>query len=106
MEEREKKDLYKTSLKRETAYIVFMASCETDLSLLPQPITRTEKRLYELCKERSIALTFVPSKGDAPNGSCESEANEVEQNQDEEEKSATKKQPAAKRTASKKASGK
>ena len=105
MEEREKKDLYKTSLKRETAYIVFMAACETDLSLLPQPITRTEKRLYELCKERSIALTFVPSQGDAPNGPCESEADEVEQNQDEEEKSATKK-PAAKRTASKKASGK
>jgi len=102
MEESEKRDLFRTSLKRETAFIVFMAACETDLSMLPEPITQTEKRLYELCKERALVLTTIPCQGDAPNGPCE---DEKMMKPPGEEKPAAKK-PAAKRTPSKKASGK
>ena len=56
MERSEKVDLYRTGLKRQDAYITFMAAGETDLSLLPEPITRTEKLLMELCKEKVDAI--------------------------------------------------
>ena len=52
MEINEKKDLFRTCLSRKESYIVFMAAGETDLSLLPEPATRTEKRLHALCKEK------------------------------------------------------
>ena len=56
MEESEKKSLYKTLLKRENAFVVFLASGETNLSLLPTAITLTEKLLMKLCEEKVKAL--------------------------------------------------
>ena len=53
MERSEKVDLYKNGLlKREIVYITFMAAGETDLSLLPEPVTMTEKLMYKQCKEK------------------------------------------------------
>lgn len=53
MEKSEKVDLYKNGLlKREIVYITFMAAGETDLSLLPEPVTMTEKLMYKQCKEK------------------------------------------------------
>jgi len=65
MEKSDKKDLYKTGLKRQDAYITFLAACEIDMALLPEPITQTEKRLYELCKEKAEALTPSMPNGDS-----------------------------------------
>jgi len=57
MERSEKMDLYKGGLlRRNEAYIAFMASGETDLSLLPEPVTLTEKRLMELCRDKVKAM--------------------------------------------------
>ena len=76
METWEKEELYQKSLNRQDAYIVFMAAGETDLSLLPEPITQTENRLYELCKvnteapmkalEESILAAKHPATSEAP----------------------------------------
>lgn len=68
MERSEKVDLYRTGLKRQDAYITFMAAGETDLSLLPEPITRTEKLLMELCKEKATATVFKPADSEHPEG--------------------------------------
>ena len=71
MERSKKKDLYKSHLKRELAYVVFMASNETDLSLLPEPVTLTEKRLMELCEEKVDAIKtakFRPADSEHPEG--------------------------------------
>jgi len=48
-----KSDLYQATLKREQAFIVFLAAGETDLSLLPEPLTKAEQLLFELCKEKA-----------------------------------------------------
>jgi len=47
-----KVELYKSTLKREQAFIVFLATGETDISLLPEPLTKAEELLFELCKEQ------------------------------------------------------
>lgn len=47
----DKKDFYKVGLSRKEAFIVFLAAEETDLSLLPKPITKAELQLMELCEE-------------------------------------------------------
>ena len=59
MEKSEKRDLFRFGLKRTEAFTVFMAAGETDLSLLPEPITKTEKQLMELCKERAAEITAI-----------------------------------------------
>ena len=46
-------ELYKSALKREQAFIVFLATGETDLALLPEPLTKAEELLFELCKEQA-----------------------------------------------------
>jgi len=48
-----KVELYKATLKREQAFVVFLATGETDLSLLPEPLTKAEQMLFELCKEQA-----------------------------------------------------
>ncbi len=48
-----KTELFKSTLKREQAFIVFLASGETDLTLLPEPLTKAEQLLFELCKEKA-----------------------------------------------------
>lgn len=69
MEKSEKVDLYKGGLlRRNESYIAFMASGETDLSLLPEPVTLTEKRLMELCKEKATATVFKPADSEHPDG--------------------------------------
>ena len=59
MERSEKRDLFRFGLKRTEAFTVFMAAGETDLSLLPEPITKTEKQLMELCKEKAAEITAM-----------------------------------------------
>lgn len=56
MELNDKKDLYKSYLKRELVYVVFMASDETDLSLLPEPATMAERGLMKLCRDKVKAM--------------------------------------------------
>lgn len=77
MEKSDKKDMYKTGLKRQDAYIVFMASGETDFSLLPEPITQTEKRLYELCKEKADVLKPVNKPEEVPEEEAKEETKTV-----------------------------
>jgi len=48
-----KAELYKSTLKREQAFIVFLATGETDIALLPKPLTKAEQMLFELCKEQA-----------------------------------------------------
>jgi len=106
MEENEKKDLYKSYLKRELVYVVFMASNETDLSLLPEPATMAERGLMKLCRDKVDAMNAaakLPTDSEHPEGLADT--GELRQPAPPEEKPAAKK-PAAKRTASKKASGK
>lgn len=47
-----KKDAY-SLLARKEAYILYLASGEKDLSLLPTPLTEVENALYGICKEKS-----------------------------------------------------
>lgn len=44
-----KKDLYKIFMNRSLAYAVFLAKEETDTTLLPEPMTKEEKELYDFC---------------------------------------------------------
>ena len=107
MEINEKKDLYKSYLKRELVYVVFLASGETDLSLLPEPATMAERGLMKLCRDKVAAMKAaakLPADSEHPEGHTDT-GESSQSAQPEEEKSATKK-PAAKRTASKKASSK
>ena len=46
-------ELYKSTLKREQAFVVFLATGETDITLLPEPLTKAEEMLFELCKEQA-----------------------------------------------------
>ena len=73
MERSEKVDLYKNGLlKREIVYITFMAAGETDLSLLPEPVTMTEKLMYKQCKEKVQhildAAKVKPADSEHPEG--------------------------------------
>lgn len=57
MERSEKVDLYKNGLlRRDVIYITFLAAGETDLSLLPEPVTLTEKLMYKLCEEKAQSV--------------------------------------------------
>ena len=98
MERSEKVDLFKTGLKRIEAYTVFMASGETDLSLLPEPITNTEKKLMALCKEKLEAKKFVPADSTNPDGKENGQAEKSNQPAPEEEKPAAKKTSARRTT--------
>jgi len=44
-----KKDLYQVFMNRSLAYAVFLAKEETDTTLLPEPLTKEEKELYDFC---------------------------------------------------------
>jgi len=43
------KDLYNIHLSRREAYLLFLASEETDTTLLPLPLTAQEESLYDAC---------------------------------------------------------
>ena len=69
MELNDKKDLYKSYLKRELVYVVFMASDETDLSLLPA--TMAERGLMKLCRDKVAAMNAaakLPTDSEHPEG--------------------------------------
>ena len=71
MELNDKKDLYKSYLKRERVYVVFMASDETDLSLLPEPATMAERGLMKLCRDKVAAMNAaakLPTDSEHPEG--------------------------------------
>ena len=44
-----KKDLFKVFLKPRDAYLLFLAKEETDVSLLPDPLTSEDKEIYDIC---------------------------------------------------------
>ncbi len=96
-----KKDLFKSYLKREFAYVVFMASNETDLSLLPEPITMTERGLMKLCQDK-VAVMNVTTKlhadSEHPEGIAESSEPDINTPQEE---AAPVKKTSTKRTAKK-----
>ena len=113
MERNEKRDLYRTGLKRTDAFVVFMAAGEADLSLLPEPITKTERQLMKLCEEKAKEveiLGFTVPEGDAEGNAGTGESMNAPDNVDDsdmkgstpapEEK--TVKKPAVKRTTTKK----
>lgn len=108
MERSEKVDLYKNGLlKREIVYITFMAAGETDLSLLPEPVTMTEKLMYKQCKEKVQhildAAQVKPADSEHPEGN-EPEGKSMpkpEELENETVKEETKKKTSAKRTTKK-----
>ena len=76
MELNDKKDLYKSYLKRELVYVVFMASDETDLSLLPEPATMAERGLMKLCRDKVAAMNAaaeLPTDSEHPEGLADTE---------------------------------
>lgn len=104
MERSEKVDLYKNGLlKRDVIYITFMAAGETDLSLLPEPVTMTEKLLMKLCKEKAQdildAAKVKPADSEHPEG-YEPEGKSM-QKTEEPEKEEPKKKTSARRTTKK-----
>lgn len=108
MERSEKVDLYKNGLlKREIVYITFMAAGETDLSLLPEPVTLTEKLMYKLCEEKAQSVLDAAKvkpvdsehpEGNEPEGKSMPKPEEPEIETIKEE---TKKKTSAKRTTKK-----
>ena len=73
MKRSEKVDLYKNGLlRRDVIYITFLAAGETDLSLLPEPVTLTEKLMYKLCEEKTQsvldAAKVKPADSEHPEG--------------------------------------
>jgi len=44
-----KKDLFKVFLKPRDAYLLFLAKEETDTTLLPEPLTKEDKEMYDIC---------------------------------------------------------
>lgn len=99
MERSEKVDLYKSLLKRDVVYITFLAAGETDLALLPEPVTLTDKLMYKLCKEKADAIKaakFQPADSEHPEGTLKPEESEKETQKEE-----TKKKTSARRTTKK-----
>lgn len=95
-----KKDLYKSYLKREFAYVVFMASNETDLSLLPEPITMTERGLMKLCQDK-VSVMNVATKPHADSENPEGIASSEPNKNTPQEEAAPVKKTSTKRTAKK-----
>ncbi len=42
-------DLYQVHLKPREAYLLFLAKGETDITLLPKPLTEADQALYDDC---------------------------------------------------------
>ena len=108
MERSEKVDLYKNGLlRRDVIYITFLAAGETDLSLLPEPVTLTEKLMYKLCEEKVqsdlASAKIKPADSEHPEGN-EPEGKSMpkpEEPEKETVKEETKKKTSAKRTTKK-----
>ncbi len=76
-----KKDLFKVFLKPRDAYLLFLAKEETDTTLLPEPLTKEDKELYDFCiafasdvAERAEVIAGVAEAAEADSGSGGSDA--------------------------------
>lgn len=52
-----KTDLYQVHLKPREAYLLFLASGETDTTVLPKPLTEADEALYDDCVAAAEAAT-------------------------------------------------
>lgn len=102
MTESGKRELYKNLLKRERVFIVFLAAGETDVSLLPEPFTKEERLLMELCKEKAAKLKQqIPTDSKHPEGTGNGESNQEDEPKPEEPKKEPAKRTTRKVTAKK-----
>lgn len=104
MERSEKMDLYKSGLlRRDVVFITFLAAGETDLSLLPEPVTLMDKLMYKLCEEKvqsilDAANKFIDSEHPEGYEHAGKSMPKPEETEKETEKEEPKKKTSARRT--------